>query len=290
MTEAQIKAFEHRHVLDFVIRLPEKSASFRVNLVQQERGIAVAFRSIPEKIPTLDAIYAPWALQGLADSPSGFIVFAGSEGSGRSTTISAFIEYINIHQSKHIITLEDPIEYVFQSKTSLIDQRHLSFNHGADINALKITLRASPNILVIGEIRDREMVRFALSAAETGQLVITTVHANSAVTAIRRMVDVFPSSEKTIIRHLIASVLQGVVYQQLVSKIGGGRIAAFEVLLATLATRNLIREDNIEQLYSVMEMNKGQGMCTMRSSLQHLIEKKIIKDDALITRSEEVSV
>lgn len=275
LDEKQIKTLEKKHTLDCIIELTEKNIRVRTNIVEQQNGIAAALRIIPEIIPTLDEIGTPLILKNLATLPSGLILIAGPEGSGKSTTLSALINYMNSHQARHIITLEDPIEYVYQNKKSLINQRQIS-NKSTFSDDLRTALRGNPDVLVVGEMRDRDTVRLALTAAETGQLVISTIHASSSSSAIRRMIDVFPSGEKEIIRSLIASVFQAVIYQILIKKIAGGRIAAFEILLGTQATRNLINYNNLEQLNSTMEMSQEKGMCTINAALKKLLNNHII--------------
>lgn len=280
MSGAQKQIFEVDHVLDFIITLPEKTAKFRVNMVEQANGIAAAIRVMPETIPTLDALEVPGIIKELVKCHSGLVLVVGSEGSGKSTTLSAMIDHINSQQAKHIITLENPIEFVYQNKKSLIDQRQLG-NQGTFFEALRTALRSNPNVILVGEMRDKETVRLALMAAEAGQLVLSTIHAGSAIGAIRRMINLFPSSEKDIIRHSVSSVLRGIVFQMLVKKAAGGRVAAFEILLGTNATRNLINDNNMEQLLSVMDTNQEKGMRTLKKSFQLLLNKNIITVDAI---------
>jgi len=282
MTDDQIKLLERSHALDIVFDFPNINCSFRSNIVKQENGLAIAFRLISNAKLTLDEIQAPKIIKNLLELSSGLIVITGPEGSGKSTTLSAMINYINSTQSKHIITIENPIEHKFKNEKSLIDQRQL-FDKNSFSDALRIALRGNPDILVISEMQDRDTVRLALNAAETGQLVLSTLHSNSAPAAIRRMVDVFPSGEKQLIRNLISGVVQGVICQKLVKKIAGGRAAAFEVLIGNYATRNLIRKDDIEQLCNIMQLNKEIGMCTIKNSLEKMVEENIISGNEIPT-------
>jgi twitching motility protein PilT len=275
MDQDQQHLFESSLELDFFVLFPHL-AGFRVNVFYQLHGIAAVFRIIPPEIPTLDKLNSPPIFKELLKLYNGLILITGPTGCGKTTTLAAMIDYINSTQSSHIITIEDPIEFIHQNKKSLINQRQV-FRETTSFNAaLRSALREDPDVILVGEMRDLETIRLALTAAETGHLVLATLHTSSAPRAISRIIDVFPSGEKNIIRNLISESLQAVICQTLVKKINGGRGAAYEILLGTHAIRNLIREDKIAQMYSVIQTNAKIGMCTMQQSLQKLVVDKLI--------------
>ncbi len=271
----QTKIFEKQLEMDYAIAIPDVSR-FRVNAFHQVNGIAAVFRSIPKTVPTLDELSMPPVFKSLLDLPHGLILVTGPTGSGKSTTLASMVDHMNRHQSCHIITIEDPIEFIHISKNSLINQRQVNRDTKNFNNALRSALRSDPDVILIGEMRDLETMRLALTAAETGHLVIATLHTSSAPRAINRMIDVFPAQEKNIIRNLLSESLQAVICQRLIKKISGGRVAAFEVMLGTSAVRNLIREDKIAQIYSSMQTGSEIGMCTLDQYLQGLVVKQII--------------
>lgn len=279
LDKEQKQIFDKNQELDFAIIQPDVGA-FRVNIFYQTTGISAVFRVIPVEIPSLESLGAPPILKKLLDLSAGLILITGPTGCGKSTTLAAMIDYINTTQHSHIITVEDPIEFVHKSKNSLVHQRQLFRDTASFSNALRSALREDPDVILVGEMRDLETIRLALTAAETGHLVMATLHTSSAPRAISRVIDVFPAGEKNIIRNLISESLQAVVCQTLVKKIDGGRVAAFEVMLGTPAIRNLIREDKIAQMYSVIQTNAAMGMCTMEHSLRELVEKKLIAPSA----------
>lgn len=275
MTPAQQQEFETALELDFGTSLPNV-AGFRVNAFHQRLGIAAVFRIIPEKIPTLDDLELPPVFKQLLDLPNGLILVTGPTGSGKSTTLAAMVDYINIHQSCHIITVEDPIEFVHHSKKSLINQRQIHRDTHDFAAALRSALREDPDVILVGEMRDLETIRLALTAAETGHLVMGTLHTSSAPRTISRIVDVFSAAEKNIIRNMLSESLQAVICQTLLKSTAGGRVAALEIMLGTAAIRNLIREDKIAQMYTAIQTGSDVGMCTLDQYLQGLVGRQLI--------------
>jgi twitching motility protein PilT len=253
---------------------------FRVNAFKQSTGIGAVFRVIPSKIPTLEQIIAPPIFKKILELSSGLILIAGQAGSGKTTTLAAIINYINMQRNLHIITIEDPIEFVHPNKGGLISQRQLYRDARTYPRALRSALREDPDVIIIGEIRDLESLHLALNAAETGHLVLSTVHANSAQHAVSRIVNIFEESERSTIRAIVADSLQAVICQTLIDRIDGGRIAAFEIMLATNSIRHLIRQDSPAQMYSVMQISSELGMCTMEQSIDKLISQNIITAEA----------
>lgn len=275
MTPAQQKEFETALELDFAVPLPGV-ARFRVNAFRMMNGIAAVYRAIPEVVPTLDSLGLPEVFKTLLNLPNGLILVTGPTGSGKSTTLAAMVDFINTHQACHIITIEDPIEFTHQSKKCLINQRQV-LRDTHDFNAaLRSALREDPDVILLGEMRDLETIRLALTAAETGHLVMATLHTSSAPRTISRIVDVFPAGEKNIIRNMLSESLQAVICQTLVKKVEGGRVPAFEIMLGTSAIRNLIREDKIAQMYTSIQTSGDVGMCTLDQYLQMLINRQLI--------------
>lgn len=254
---------------------------FRVNVFFQVDGLAVAFRPIPSEIRTLEDLGMPPILKKLCDLPNGLILLTGPTGCGKSTTLAAMLDYINTTKPVHILTLEDPIEFIQKGKKALIQQREIHHNTASFQNALRAALREDPDVILVGEMRDIETIRLALTAAETGHLVLATLHTSSAPKTVNRVVDVFPSGEKMLIRTLLAESLQAVISQRLVKRKGGGRVAAHEVMLCTVAIRNLIREDKIEQMMSVMQTAQNVGMRTMEHTLKELIVTGVIDSSSI---------
>lgn len=271
----QLKEFEEKLEIDYAITIPDVSR-FRVNAFHQSNGIAGVFRFIPEKALTLDELTMPSVFKQLLNLPHGLILVTGPTGSGKSTTLAAMVDHINVHQSCHILTVEDPIEFAHISKKSLINQRQVNRDTMNFNAALRSALREDPDVILVGEMRDLETIRLALTAAETGHLVMATLHTSSAPRTISRIVDVFSSAEKNMIRNMLSESLQAVICQNLVNKISGGRVPAFEIMLATSAIRNLIREDKIAQMYSTIQTSSKIGMCTLDQYLQELVAKQII--------------
>jgi len=275
LNETQKQDFAREWEIDFAIELPHVSR-FRVNAFQQAQGIAAVFRIIPEAVPTLDELEMPAVFKKILNLPNGLILITGPTGSGKSTTLAAMIDYINTNQHCHIITIEDPIEFSHQRKKSLINQRQVSRDTHNFAAALRSALREDPDVILVGEMRDLETIRLALTAAETGHLVMATLHTSSAPRAISRIIDVFPTGEKNIIKNMLAESLQAVICQELVKSIAGGRVPAFEIMLATSAIRNLIREDKVAQMYSSIQTSSAVGMCTFDQYLQTMVAKNII--------------
>jgi twitching motility protein PilT len=275
LSPTEKQAFENKLVIDIAINLPT-IGNFRASILHQLHGVAGVFRIIPPKIPTVDELGLPLAIKSLAVLSQGLVVLTGPTGSGKSTTLAALINYINNVQSRHIITIEDPIEFVYQSKKSIFNQLQVGRDTPDFATALRASLRQDPNVILVGEMRDLETIRLALTAAETGHLVLSTLHAASAAQAVSRIVDVFPLEEKDSVRHLLAETFQALIYQTLVKRAAGGRVAAFEILLPTIAIRNYLRQDMVAHIESSMQMGKDKGMCTLEQYLQDLASKGII--------------
>jgi twitching motility protein PilT len=283
LVNAEMKqTLELNRELDFSFDFQGKSR-FRANLSWQMGTIAGAFRPIPQVIPTMEQLNLPPVLKMLTEKPRGLVLVTGPTGSGKSTTLAAMIGDINRHSGEHIITVEDPIEFVHTSAKSLVAQREVGKDTKTFANALKYALRQDPDVVLIGEMRDLETVGAAITISETGHLVFGTLHTNTAVSTINRVIDVFPSHQQSQIRTQLSFVLEGVVSQQLVPKIGGGRVLAQEIMIPNLAIRNLIREDKVHQIYSSMQVNqKETGMQTMNKSLAaHVKSGNITKEHAI---------
>ena len=281
MTPEQRHAFETTLELDFAMVMPAVGR-FRVNAFHEMNGIAAVFRIIPEKIPTLDALNLSPIIKKLVALPNGLILVTGPTGSGKSTTLAAMINYINENESQHIITIEDPIEFMHTSKKSLVHQREVHRDTHDFSAALRSALREDPDVILLGEMRDLETIRLALTAAETGHLVFATLHTSSAPRSINRIVDVFPAGEKEMIRNMLSESLQAVICQTLVKNTGGDRTAALEIMVGTPAIRNLIREDKVAQMMTAIQTGSAAGMCTLDQSLQTLMaQNHIDKNTAL---------
>ncbi|KTD67148.1 MULTISPECIES: type IV pilus twitching motility protein PilT [Legionella] len=275
MNDRQRKEFEESLETDFSFEIPNL-ARFRVNVFNQLRGAAAVFRTIPSEILSMHDLGLPSIFEEMCSYPKGLVLVTGPTGSGKSTTLAAMIDYINASRYDHILTVEDPIEFVHQSKKCLLNQREvhkdtLSFNA-----ALRSALREDPDVILVGELRDLETIRLAMTAAETGHLVFGTLHTNSATKTINRIIDVFPAEEKSMIRSMLSESLQAVIAQTLLKKNGGGRVAALEVMICTGAIRNLIREDKVAQMYSSIQTGQGKGMQTLDQHLTELVKKNII--------------
>ena len=276
MNDMQRKQYEETLECDFSFEI-QGLARFRVNAFNQQRGAGGVFRTIPSKILTLEQINAPQIFGDLALRPRGLILVTGPTGSGKSTTLAAMINHLNETEYGHVLTVEDPIEFVHESKKCLVNQREvgphtLSFN-----NALRAALREDPDAILVGELRDLETIRLAITAAETGHLVFGTLHTSSAAKTIDRIVDVFPAAEKDMVRAMISESLVAVISQTLCKmKDGKGRVAAHEILLGTPAVRNLIRENKIAQMYSAIQTSQGIGMQTLDKNLTDLVRRNII--------------
>ena len=278
MQEEQIKLFEKEWELDYAVAI-SGLANFRVNAFRMNHGIAAVFRVIPDKIPTLEELGMPPVFKQLLDLPNGLILVTGPTGSGKSTTLAAMVDYINARQASHIITIEDPIEFTHRSQKSLINQRQVHRDTHDFAAALRSALREDPDVILLGEMRDLETIRLALTAAETGHLVMATLHTSSAPRTVNRIVDVFPAGEKNMIRNMLSESLQAVICQTLVKSTTGGRIAALEIMLGSTAIRNLIREDKIAQMYTAIQTSRELGMTTLDQYLQALAAKQLIAQD-----------
>jgi twitching motility protein PilT len=280
MTEAQRAEYEKNMEIDFAIALGEK-ARFRVNGFTTRLGSSAVFRTIPTVVPTMEELGLPPIMRRFAELEKGIILVTGPTGSGKSTTLASLINHINLYSPKHILTIEDPVEFFHKSEKSLINHREVGTDTSSFARALKSALREDPDVILVGEMRDYETISLALTAAETGHLVFATLHSNSASKTIDRIIDVFPTGDKEMVRSMLASSLQGVIAQTLLRKVGGGRVGAFEILVGTNAVRNLIRENQIPQMYSMMQTGARYGMVTMQDSIEDLLEAGIIdKDEA----------
>jgi len=280
MNDKQRKDYEEFLETDFSFEIPNL-ARFRVNAFNQNRGAAAVFRTIPSEVLTLEDISAPAIFMDISDQPRGICLVTGPTGSGKSTTLAAMINYINDTKPHHILTIEDPIEFVHQSKKSLINQREVHRDTLGFNESLRSALREDPDVILVGEMRDLETIRLALTAAETGHLVFGTLHTSSAAKTIDRIVDVFPAAEKEMVRAMLSESLRAVISQTLLKKIGGGRIAAHEIMIGTPAIRNLIREGKIAQMYSSIQTGQADGMQTLDQCLLDLVKRgQISRQDA----------
>ncbi len=279
MNDHQRRDFEEFLEIDFSFELPGV-ARFRVNAFNQSRGAGAVFRTIPSRVLTLDELGFGQVVRDLTLLPRGLVLVTGPTGSGKSTTLAAMVDHINTTRAQHILTIEDPIEFVHASKQSLVNQREVHRDTHGFAEALRSALREDPDVILVGEMRDLETIRLALTAAETGHLVFGTLHTTSAAKTIDRIVDVFPAAEKAMVRSMLSESLRAVVSQALLKKIGGGRVAATEIMIATPAIRNLIREDKVAQMYSAIQTGGTYGMQTMDQCLKALVQKKIVAREA----------
>jgi len=280
MNDKQRKDYEEFLETDFSFEIPGL-ARFRVNVFNQNRGSGAVFRTIPSNILTLEDLGCPKTFETISDNNRGLVLVTGPTGSGKSTTLAAMINYLNENDFAHILTIEDPIEFVHQSKKCLINQREVHRDTLGFAESLRSALREDPDIILVGEMRDLETIRLALTAAETGHLVFGTLHTSSAAKTIDRIIDVFPAGEKDMVRSMLSESLRAVISQTLMKKIGGGRTAAWEIMMGTPAIRNLIREDKIAQMYSAIQTGQQIGMQTLDQHLQDLVSKGVVsKQDA----------
>jgi twitching motility protein PilT len=275
MNDKQRKDYEEFLETDFSFEIP-KLARFRVNAFNQMRGAGAVFRTIPSLIQSLEDLRAPAIFRDISMYPRGIVLVTGPTGSGKSTTLAAMIDYINDNKPDHILTIEDPIEFVHESKRSLINQREVHRDTLGFAEALRSALREDPDVILVGEMRDLETIRLALTAAETGHLVFGTLHTSSAAKTIDRVVDVFPAQEKEMVRAMLSESLRAVISQALLKRIGGGRVAAHEIMIGTPAIRNLIREGKVAQMYSAIQTGVKDGMQTLDQCLQELLAKGVI--------------
>ncbi|MQT59283.1 PilT/PilU family type 4a pilus ATPase [Pseudomonas sp. FSL R10-0399] len=275
MNSAQRSAFESAHEADFSYAVPGLGR-FRVNAFEQQRGAGAVFRSITSQVPSLEGLGLGEVFKRLCGLSQGLVLVTGATGSGKSTTLAAMIDHINATRQQHILTIEDPIEYLHAPRQCLINQREVHRDTHSVAAALRSALREDPDVIMLGELRDLETIRLALTAAETGHLVLATLHTASAAKAVDRIIDVFAADEKAMVRTMLSESLQGVIAQTLVKRVGGGRVAAHEIMLATPAIRNLIRENKVAQMVSAIQTGAAAGMQTLEMSLKRLKENGLI--------------
>ena len=288
MNDQQRKLYQQNMETDFAFELPNV-ARFRVNAFTSNRGPAAVFRTVPSTVLTLEDLKAPRIFQKIADHQRGLVLVTGPTGSGKSTTLAAMINYINDTQPSHILTIEDPIEFVHQSKKALVNQRELHQHTHSFANALRSALREDPDVILIGEMRDPETISLALTAAETGHLVFGTLHTTGAAKTVDRIVDVFPAGEKEMVRSMLSESLRAVISQTLLkTRDGNGRVAAHEILISTPAVRNLIRENKIAQINSTLQTGQTHGMQTLDQSLQALVRQGVISPDVARSKGQHV--
>ncbi|WP_248806771.1 type IV pilus twitching motility protein PilT [Pseudomonas sp. MWU13-2100] len=278
MNDRQRKDYEEFLETDFSFEVPGV-ARFRVNAFNHNRGSGAVFRTIPSKVLTMSDLGMGEVFRKITEVPRGLVLVTGPTGSGKSTTLAAMIDHLNNNKHHHILTIEDPIEFVHESKKCLVNQREVHRDTQSFAAALRSALREDPDVILVGEMRDLETIRLALTAAETGHLVFGTLHTTSAAKTIDRVVDVFPAQEKSMVRSMLSESLQAVVSQSLLKKVGGGRIAAHEIMLGTPAIRNLIREDKVAQMYSSIQTGGSLGMQTLDMCLKDLLSKGLITRD-----------
>ncbi len=279
MNDKQRKDYEEFLETDFSFEVPGV-ARFRVNAFNQNRGAGAVFRTIPSKVLTMEDLGMGQVFKDVSSVPRGLVLVTGPTGSGKSTTLAAMIDYINDSRYEHVLTIEDPIEFVHDSKKCLVNQREVHRDTLGFNEALRSALREDPDIILVGELRDLETIRLALTAAETGHLVFGTLHTTSAAKTIDRVVDVFPAEEKSMVRSMLSESLQAVISQTLMKKMGGGRIAAHEIMIGTSAIRNLIREDKIAQMYSSIQTGGSLGMQTLDQCVERLLQKGLTSREA----------
>ena len=278
MNDKQRQDFEEFLETDFSFEVPGV-ARFRVNAFNQNRGAGAVFRTIPAKILSLEELGMGEVFRKITDASRGLVLITGPTGSGKSTTLAAMIDYLNVNRHHHILTIEDPIEFVHESKKCLVNQREVHRDTLGFSEALRSALREDPDVILVGELRDLETIRLALTAAETGHLVFGTLHTTSAAKTIDRIVDVFPAAEKAMIRSMLSESLHAVVSQTLLKKVGGGRVAAHEIMMGTPAIRNLIREDKVAQMYSAIQTGQQVGMQTLDQCLSELVTKGVVSKE-----------
>ena len=282
MLDSQRKEFEERLEADFAFEIASV-ARFRVNAYNQALGPAAAFRTIPTEVLSLEDINAPPIFRTLSEKHRGLVLVTGPTGSGKSTTLAAMVDYVNHFKKGHILTIEDPIEFVHQSHNCLVNQREVGRHTQSFNNALRSALREDPDVVLVGEMRDQETISLALTAAETGHLVFGTLHTSSAAKTIDRIIDVFPAGEKEMVRAMLSESLEGVIAQRLLKKPEGGRVAAYEIMIGTPAIRNLIREAKVPQIYGMIQTGRDAGMVTMDQSLDDLVSRNLVSRETART-------
>jgi twitching motility protein PilT len=279
MNDVHRKTFEEVYECDFSFDVPDLSR-FRVNAFTQNRGMAAVFRTIPSEIKTLDDLDAPRIFRDIASYPRGIVLVTGPTGSGKSTTLAAMIDYLNTTEASHILTIEDPIEFVHKSKRSLVNQRELNMHTKSFATALRSALREDPDVILVGELRDLETIQLALTAAETGHLVFGTLHTSSAAKTVDRIIDVFPGHDKEMVRSMLSESLRAVISQTLLkTKDGLGRVAAHEIMIGTPAVRNLVRENKIAQINSMLQTGQQFGMQTLDQCLLELVRRNVVDSE-----------
>ena len=286
MSDEQQKDFEEKLEADFSFELPN-IARFRVNIFMQNRGISSVFRTIPSTVLTLEELKAPDVFKDVSSMHRGIVLVTGPTGSGKSTTLAAMIDYVNSNYKHHILTIEDPIEFVHTPKMSLVNQREVHRDTKSFNNSLRAALREDPDVILVGELRDLETISLALTAAETGHLVFATLHTSSASKTIDRIIDVFPAGEQAMVRSMLSESLQAVISQTLIKKQGGGRVAAHEIMLGSSSIRNLIRENKVPQMYSIIQTSNKVGMKTLDQDLSRLVKEGIISKQAAFEKAKD---
>ncbi|MCZ6564560.1 MAG: type IV pilus twitching motility protein PilT [Gammaproteobacteria bacterium] len=288
MNDKQRKDYEEFLETDFSFEIPGL-ARFRVNAFIQNRGAGAVFRTIPSNILSLEDLACPKIFEEISSYPRGLVLVTGPTGSGKSTTLAAMMNHKNENEYSHILTIEDPIEFVHESKKSLVNQREVHRDTLGFNEALRSALREDPDTILVGELRDLETIRLALTAAETGHLVMATLHTSSASKTIDRIIDVFPGTEKDMVRSMLAASLRAVISQTLCRKIGGGRVAAHEIMIGTPAIRNLINEDKVAQMYSAIQTGNATGMQTLDQNLKEIVAKGLIAREEARRKAEHKS-
>lgn len=278
MSDSQRGEFEEKLEVDFSFELPNVGR-FRVNAFNQSRGCSAVFRTIPVEIPTLEQLGAPEIFERISNYEKGLVLVTGPTGSGKSTTLAAMVDYVNRNHNKHILTIEDPIEFVHTNNKCLINQREVHRDTHSFKAALRSALREDPDVILVGELRDQETISLALTAAETGHLVFGTLHTSSAAKTIDRIIDVFLGSDKDMVRSMLSESLRSVIAQKLLKRVGGGRVACHEIMMATPAIRNLIREDKVAQMYSIIQTGSAHGMQTMEQNAKQLMAQGLVDSE-----------